>query len=181
MTQPFIPLPNPGGTTRRVVRDALRDTITSLRIPGVVLIYRSLPPEWQFEEAVPMGARFAAAIAITVGRVVHIRRANTGPTDPGGKVANHECRLVIEHRGFGVEPSDWEDAEDDHDRIIGALIDALAAAGRDLGRPDVILQAADWPDESLSYDTGDPENVNGVRQQVTTMDFITSIYMQRQP
>lgn len=181
MSQPFTPLPNPGGTTRRVVREVLQDALIGASIPGVVLVYRSLPPVWQLEEAVPMGARFAAAVAIQVGRVVHSRRALTGPTDPGGKDASHEVTLTILHRGFSPEPSDWEDAEDDHDRIIGAIIDVLAGGGRDLGRPDVILQVADWPQESLSYETTDPVNVNGVREQFTAMDFTASIYMQRQP
>lgn len=182
MTTPWHPLPNPGGTTRMAVRTILQQGLQGLSIPGVVLVYRSLPPTWEFEDAVPMGSRFAAALAILVDRVVHQRIADTGPTDPGGKDVNHECKIVLYHKGFGPEPSDWEDAEDDHDRILGAIIDYLAGGGRDLGRPDVILQAADWPKEgSVTYETDEPVDNNGIREQVTEISFMTTIYMQRQP
>lgn len=182
MTTPFTPLPNPGGTTRQLVRTQLQEGLQGLSIPGVVLVYRSLPPTWQIEEAIPPGARFAAALAIQVGRVVHKRTADTGPTDPGGKTADHDCVITLYHRGFSAEPADWEDAEDDHDRILGAVLDYLSGGGRDLGRPDVILQAADWPnDRSVEYETTEPVWNEGVREQVTDVSFLTSIYMQRQP
>jgi hypothetical protein len=180
MTAPWLPLPNPGGSTRMAVRSILQAHLIGAGIPGVSTVLRSLPLTWDLEE-MATGSLFSTGIAIQVGRVVHRRRADTGPTDPGGKDASHECALVIVHRCYSPEPSDWADAEDDHDRIVGAIIDQLAANGRDLGRPDVILQAADWPDESLTYETGEPVWDNGVREQSTIMEFVVSIYMQRQP
>lgn len=180
MTTPWNPSPNPGGSVRRLVRTILADYLTAAQIPGLLKVWRSFVPTFDLESMAP--ATDYAVARIFVGKIIEKREAYTGPTDPGGKTADHRVILELCHRSAGVENADWEDAEDDHDRILGAICDQLHAGGRDLGRPDVILQAADWPPEnSLEIDTGEPYGVNGLREQITTLEFIVSIYMQRQP
>lgn len=180
MTQPWNPSPNPGGNNRRLVRTILADYLTAAQIPGLLMIWRAFVPTFDVESLAGSGPY--AVARIHVGRIVERRMAYTGPTDPGGKDADYETVLEVAHRSAGVENADWEAAEDDHDRIIGAICDQLHASGRDLGRPDVILQAADWPSEqTLVIESGEPYAINGLREQITTMSFVISQYMQRQP
>lgn len=175
-TTPWNPSPNPGGNIGRLVRTVLADYLTAAQIPGLLKVWRSFVPTFDLESMAPPGPY--AVVRMYLGEIVEKREAFTGPTDPGGKTADCSVTLELCHRSAGVENADWEDAEDDHDRIVGAICDQLHAQGRDLGRPDVILQAADWPNErSLVIERGEPYAVNGIREQITTLAFIVSIYM----
>lgn len=181
MSQPNTPAPNPPGSSRAMMRGIVRDWLVAGAIPGIQVVYGGQPSQ-QLYEAFEVGGRYGALVAIHIGDISESREAWTGPTDPGGKDAHYEVMLELKHRGFSVEDDDWEAAEDDHDRILDALKARLRAGGRDLGRPDVVCQAGDWPREgSIRSETDKPWWNDGVRDQWSRIFFTVSQYMQRQP
>lgn len=181
MTAPWLPQANPGGRNREFIRKVVAQWLADALIPGIVTVYPGTPME-ELYEAVQAGSRYAVLVGVHVGEISEDRAALTGPTDPGGKDAHYDVEISIKHRAFSVDSDDWWQAEDDHDRVLDAVKDRFRASGRDLGRPDVILQAADWPDRgSMRSTTLRPYYNEGVRDQWSTIFFTVTQYMQRQP
>lgn len=185
MSQPVLwtPLPNPGGQGRRFMRTILQQHLTGLHIPGVDKIYRGMPVELVYDTAA--GSLYACLVGLHIADISETRGAQTGPADPGGKDAHYTTTIYMWHRAFAGDetgPGGWEEAEDDHDRILDALKDGLRGANRDLGRPDVVMQAGEWPREgSITSATQEPYFNAGVRDQWSTITFTITQYMQRQP
>lgn len=180
MTAPWTPAPNPGGRNREFIRKVTAQWIVDAAIPGLDHVYPGLP--WVALMNEGAGSLYRCNLAVHVGDIGESREATSGPTDPGGKDAHYGVQLTLKHRCLSVEGDDWWQAEDDHDRILDAIKDRLRAEGRDLGRADVVLQAGDWPkDDSIHSTTEEPVYENGVRDQWTTISFLVTQYMQRQP
>lgn len=178
----WTPPPNPGGQNRDLIRTAVAEWCEAQHILGLqrVWAYPQGPDrvDWEAEAIGTSEARCQAVV--NVPRVSESRIAGTGPTDPGGKTAHYDIELELHY--LSALPDEWEAAARDFGRIVDAIKDALRARGRDLGRPDVILQAGEWPREnSISDDVDDPVNVDGGTYVTGTVYFTVSQYMQRQP
>lgn len=181
MTTPWVPSPNPGGQHRRLVRTVVQQWIKAQQIQGLDHVYRSMPPEVLLTEYAT-GSTYVCQVMVVVDDTTQAFEAQTGPTDAGGYQATRTVRLLVRHRAFEVSEADWDDAQDDHDRILDALEDCLRGRGRDLGRPDVILSAAVWPRESAIITRMDvPVYGDGVRDQWSEIEFNVIQYIQRQP
>ncbi|HEX5997267.1 MAG TPA: hypothetical protein VFY84_19175 [Jiangellales bacterium] len=179
--QPWTPAPNPGSAGRALIRHIVADWLTAGAIPRVLNVYPGQPME-ELWEAFPAGTQFGALVGVHVSAAGESRSAYTGPTDPGGKMKHWEVRLDVHHRAYDIEPGPWDAGEDDYDRVFAALEDRLRAEGRCLGRPDVILQAGEWPrEDSIRDEYDEPWWNGGVRDQWGRIFFVVSQYMQRQP
>ena len=141
MTAPWVPAPNPGGSNREFIRKITAQWISDAAISGIANVYPGLPRLQLMDEG--PGSLYRCNVAVHVADIGESREAWTGPTDPGGKDAHYSVELTIKHRCLSIEGDDWRQAEDDHDRILDAIKDRLRGEGRDLGRPDVVLQAGD--------------------------------------
>lgn len=163
MSQPWHPSPNPGGNNRRLIRYTVAAWITAQRIQGLDHVYPTLPPYWNFDSFDHTGDDFGALVAVTIPSDSEDRLAFTGPTDSGGKLVHYPIRLRFMHASYTIADDDLAAAsEDDYDRIYEALKDCFRADGRDLGRPDVILVAGDYPRVgSLVGSHNDPVIANG--------------------
>lgn len=150
MTAPgWIPTPNPGGQNRRLLRNAAADWIEACHIPGVDAIHRSMPPEIMWEHiARTGGVNYSCQLAIRSPRRTRERLTYTGPEAVDGVLYHADIELAVFHRSYLVGSWDFERDEDDYDRIIDALYDALSGTGRCLGRPDVFLAVGEYPRES---------------------------------
>lgn len=153
MTLPNYPSANPGGRHTQLVRTALCDWLGAQQIAGLNEVYPSLRPSVDWDNQTQSAAGCCAIVYVHLANSEERRVANTGPEDPGGKEIIYDAELRIVHRGWYVDG--WDDAQDDFDRIGDALKDGLRGRGRDLGRPDNILAAGDWP-SAIVYRTAEP-------------------------
>lgn len=183
MTQPWYPNPNPGGQTRRLVRTTIANWIDAQRIQGLDHVYRSKPVEWQFDQYPHTGLGFAALVGVRLPTDSEDRAAYTGATDPGGKMYHAPAELHVVHWTLEQDLAQDDDAsEDDYDRIIDALKDCLRGTGRDLGRPDVVLGAGEYPREGGITSTHDePVNDNGSVLRSGVIAFDVTLYMTAYP
>lgn len=183
MTGAWFPSANPGGNDRKLVRWALADWIDAQRIDGIDHVYRSKPTVWQFDLYPHTGTDFSCLIAATLGLDSEDRLAVTGPIDPGGKLVHYNAALLINHRS--VVPDDSQessDSEDDYDRIVGALKDCLRGNGRDLGRPEVILQIGEYPRVGGIRHKPDPPIQDGdTTVRTGRIDFQITQYLVKYP
>jgi len=155
VTSPWYPAPNPGGQLRRTMRVAVQEWLTAQNIRGLDTVW-AYARRVAWEEAPNTdGADFSCQVAVAALRFHDVYGASTGPDDPGGVLRHFEVELRVFHRQHVAD--DWEDGQDDYDRIVDAICDCLHGRGRDLGRPDVILQAGSWPeDEMISCEDEEP-------------------------
>lgn len=169
-----FPSANPGGQHRRLIRHTLKAWVDAQEIAGIGLVYPGMKPELSFESDPDSNPDFDCIVRIAIPSCTEDRGAYTGPVDPGGKVLHYACEFHIHHRGYN--PDEWEESEDDYDRITDALKDALRGHGRDLGRPDVILQVGEFPrqagisdrhEEPVDADGGIVERWGVISFQVT--------------
>lgn len=176
----YVPSPNPGGQNRRLARNALADYITAQRIPGLDIAGPSAPtPQLISFEDRQGQANGAAQLYVTIPRSREERVAGTGPTDRGGKMWHADVILDVWHAWFD---GDFTASEDDYDRIIDAVKDCLRGPGRDLARPEVVLQVGEWPRESSIEDEhDDPVWSDGTILRHGQVTFVYSQYMQQQP
>jgi hypothetical protein len=160
VSQPFYPSANPGGEHTWLVCNALKNWVDAADIPGILECFLSLRPQLDWDTVEIPGNDHATIVYINMARNNESRQANTGPNNPGGKEIIYSMELRVEHRGSSVDG--WDAAQQDFYRILDALKDCLRAEGRDLGRPDVILMAGDWPGEIVTI-TGEPvfDETNG--------------------
>jgi hypothetical protein len=176
------PSPNPGGQNRKLVRTALAEWLTAQRIRGLQAVWAAVQgPDRVDWEAVAVGVSGPRCQAlIRIPRATEAREALTGPGNFGGKMVHYETELEL-HYLSGL-PDDWEAAQDDYDRIVDALKDCLRGAGRDLARPEVVLQVGEYPREaSITDDHDDPIDSDGGIYITGTLSFTVSQYLQQQP
>lgn len=136
--------PNPAGQHRRLMRNAVADWIRAHNIEGIAHVFASHRPEYNADEF-PQDREYECMVRVVLPTESESRAAQTGPLDRGGKDVHYQLELHLLHRGFN--PDDWEGSEDDYDRIVEALKDALRGPGRDLGRPLAVFQVGEWPQE----------------------------------
>ena len=141
MTAPYYPSANPGGQNTRLVRSALKDWLDAQEITGILEIFPSLRPQVDWDAVEMSDSSCLGIVYIHFPGSDETRAALVGPDNPGGKDIVHEVELRLIHHGSALDS--WDDAQDDYDRIMDSLKDGLRAKGRDLGRPDVILQAGE--------------------------------------
>lgn len=179
MTQAEFPSPNPGGQNRRLVRTILANWVIAQRIAGIDHVYTSVPTEWRFEAWAHTGTGFGALVGVRLGDDSEDRLAYTGPVDPGGKLAHYAAELRIKHWSYELDDSqDSPDSEDDYDRIVDALKDALRGVGRDLGRPEIVLSAGEWPRQGGIAHRSEPFVVDeGSVLREGTISFNVSQYL----
>lgn len=173
------PSPNPGGQNRRLARNAIADWLTASTIPGLTAA-ASRPVgeviDWGETPDRPDGA---AQVFVVIPREREERVAGVGPTNRGGKMMHFDVELDLWHVWH---ENDAADSEDDYDRIVDAIKDALRGVGRDLGRPEVVLQIGEWPREtSIDGEHDEPVWSDGAILRHGTLSFVYSQYMQQQP
>lgn len=178
----WTPSPNPGGRNRELVATALAEWIMSQHIGGLQAV--QLTPrgparvDWEESALGTPGPRCQAIV--TVPRVRWSRVALTGPNNFGGRMAHYDVELELHY--LSGEPKDWQAATFDFWRIVDRLKDCLSAAGRDLARPDVILQAGEYPQEdAVTDEIDDPIDADGGIYITGMISFTVSQYMQQQP
>jgi hypothetical protein len=179
MTRPQFPSPNPGGQNRRLIRTILAEWVVAQRIGNVAHVYPSVPPEWRFDAWPSTGTGFAALVAVRVGVDTEDREAYTGPGDPGGKLVHYAAELRIRHWTYELDDAqDSTAGEDDFDRVADALKDCLRGQGRDLGRPEIVLHAGEWPREAgITFTPDEPVNDDGSILRAGTLSFGVTQYL----
>lgn len=183
MTAPWTPAPNPGGRNREFMRKVVAQWLADAGIPGIGNVYPGTPLEELYDDGAP-GAIYRCNVAVHVSDIEDSFTVQTGPADAGGYFGRYNVALALKHLTMSVETTDWWAGEDDHDRILDALKDRLRGEGRDLGRPDVVLQSAAWPGggaPSITSQTDEPIYNDGVRSQWSRISFVVTQYLQRQP
>lgn len=138
------PSANPGGEHNWLIRQAIKEWLDAQHISGIDTVHLTLRPVNDFpDSATSYETGCACYIFIDMADDYEDRETLVGPNNPGGKMIVYAVNLHVVHRGF--DSDDWEGSQRDYNRVIDAVKDCLRARGRDLGRPDVVLQAADWP------------------------------------
>jgi hypothetical protein len=179
MTQPQFLSPNPGGQNRRLVRTILANWIIAQRIAGIDHVYLAKPMEWRFEAWAHTGTGFGALVAVRLSDDSEDRTAYTGPTDPGGKTVHYAAELRIKHWSYELDDAQDDPAsEDDYDRIVDALKDCLRGPGRDLGRPEIVIAAGEWPRQGgITSHHEEPIVNEGSVLREGTISFTVSQYL----
>lgn len=174
------PSANPGGEHNWLVRTAVRDWIDAQSIPGLSRIFRTLSAARDWDEADVDDLGCMALASIHIPRDSESRAALTGPNDPGGKDITYDVELHVVHLSPNDGNSGEEDAQRSYSRLLDRLKDAMRGAGRDLGRPEVILQAGDWPrDGGLQCRHNEPEHdeESGYTYRSGMLTFVVSQYL----
>ena len=185
MTTPgWYPTPNPGGSNRETTRKALAAWVDAQHISGVMHVYNFRPTRYRFDDWPGGDSRFPVLIGTVLGATPETRTAYTGPTDVGGKTVMYAATLEIVHRT--INPDDAQStsaAMDDYDRIIDATIDCLRGVGRDLGRPEVVLTAGEWPRTGgIRYQPGPlSEEQSGAVTRMGMVNFNIAQYLVEYP
>jgi hypothetical protein len=180
VTAPQFPSPNPGGQNRRLIRTILADWVIAQRIGNVAHVYATVPTvEWRFDAWPTTGTGFAALVAVHLGPDTEDRAAYTGPVDPGGKLVHYAAELRVKHWAYELDDDqDSTAAQDDFDRVADALKDCLRGRGRDLGRPEIVLHAGEWPREAgLTFTPAEPVDDNGSILRAGTLSFNVTQYL----
>lgn len=163
---------NPGGQHRRLIRHTLKNWIDAQSIPGITEVCPGMRPEIDLDGT----ADSFCIVRIELPSTSEGRAAFTGPGDPGGKMLHYDATLHVHHRGVGADQ--WEESEDDYDRIIDALKDSIRGRGRDLGRPDVVFQVGEYPEHGGVVDRHDePVEDGGVVDRWGAISFTVSQYL----
>lgn len=182
MSQPWHPSPNPGGRNRELVATALSEWFMAQHIGGLNAVQPvPIGPDrvaWEDEGNGTPGPRCQAVIVIP--RASEDRVAGTGPDNFGGKMAHYSVELELYY--LSGEPNNWREATFDCWRIVDALKDCLRGSGRDIARPDVVLQVGEFPrEQSIEDEMDDPISVDGSILFTGMIKFTVSQYMQQQP
>lgn len=181
MSQPWHPAPNPGGQHTKAVRQAVAQWIEAQQVFGLQRMWAATQgPDRVNWEAVAVGTSGPRCQGIvTVGRITEERVASTGPDNFGGKLIHYPIVLEL-HYNSGL-PEEWEAAQDAYDAIVDRLKDCVRGAGRDIGRPDFVLQVGEYPAEaSVESEADEPVNMDGGIYIAGTVEFTVSQYLQQQ-
>jgi hypothetical protein len=145
-----------------MVRTALAQWLTAAEIPGLMRVERGLV-QFQvprFTAGGPLVRATGYVLLDSRGRGREKRIAFGGPTD-GRKQIDHLATVVLHFWSPAPSSDDgWLTAQDEFDRIIEDVLAQVRAGGRTLGRPDVILQAAEAP-YGMDYQVTEPVGLNG--------------------
>lgn len=174
------PSPNPGGEHNWMVRTAVRDWIDAQNIPGLSRIFRTLNASRDWDEADTDDLGCMALAWIHIPREIESRAALVGPDNPGGKDITYDVELHITHLSADPSVTGEEDAQRSYSRLVDRLKDTLRGSGRDLGRPDTILQAGDWPrDGGIEARHAEPEHdeESGYTYRSGQISFVVSQYL----
>ena len=182
MSQPWYPSPNPGGRHRELVATALGEWLMAQHVGGLNAVQLvPIGPDrvaWEADAIGTPGPRCQAIILIP--RASEDRVAATGPDNFGGKLVHYETELELHY--LSGEPGDWQAAVFDFYRIVDALKDCLRGNGRDIARPDVVLQVGEYPREaSITDQVDDPISAEGGIYITGTINFTATQYLQQQP
>jgi hypothetical protein len=167
--------PNPTGQHRRLMRTALAQWITAMRIQGVDHVYRSEPPEAALDQYRNGAAPYSCQIWIRIQDDAETRLSKVGPDLPTGKIIHYETQLLIWHRSYEPGELDWADDEDDYDRIYDALKDCLRGNGRHLGRPEAIFSLGEIRSGLAGHHDGPATDGDAVDRTGTLRFTITQV------
>lgn len=169
---------NPGGQHRRLIRHTVKAWLDAQQIEGIGHIHPGMKPDIDFDEHPESSPDTACIVRIALPDTTEDRSAYTGWDDRGGKLSRYQCELHVHHRQ--LDRDEFDEAEDDYDRIIDALKDALRGRGRDLGRPDVVLTSGESPAETTIRDAhADPvETDEGFYDRRGVISFEVLHYLQ---
>lgn len=174
MTTPWYPSANPSGEHTWLMRNALKEWLDAQAIPGVGSIQLTLQSVNYFDEHT--GSGDACMLLINFPDETEGRGAYTGPDDPGGKDIEYTTEIHIRHRGLNED--DWEASQRSYDAVKDGIKDALRGKGRDLGRPDVILQVGEWPRTAgIVHRMQDPVSADGCTDRWGVVTFTITQYL----
>lgn len=171
---------NPGGEHRWSVRVALKNHVDAQNVPGLVELYPVLSPARDWDEAMVDDLGCMALAFIHMPNDAESRAASVGPDNPGGKDITYDVELRVMHLQSDDSLTGWTDGQRSYDRLIDRLKDCLRGEGRDLGRPDIIFQAADWPrDGGIVHKTDEPQHdeESGFTYRNGSLFFVISQYL----
>lgn len=144
--------------SRSTVRHAAADYLATANIPGVGTVFASPPKIARSSDAlanVPPGTLSGSVVFVEILHTKEVRAGLGGPT-AGKKLVNHALRL---HLLFRSRQARAEDAMDDHDTLVEAILDTIRA-DRTLGTETSltpILEAGEGP-EGITVATGMPKD-----------------------
>lgn len=171
------PSPNPGGSHRELMRNALADWLTAQHIAGLVEVFASHRSTYADDEFPQGGLDCVALARILLPFDSEDRAASTGPNDAGGKDVHYSAEIHVTHRGFN--PDDWPAIENDYDRLIDAIKDALRGRGRDLGRPEAVFQVGELPRQGgITHTPEEPDDRGDVVERHGVIAFTITQYLQ---
>lgn len=156
--------------SRSTVRHAVATYLQAQNLPGVGTVYAAPPKITTSGDAynnLPTGTASAAVVMVEVFKSTEIRQGLGGPT-AGLKRITYDTRLHLLARS--AQPK-AEDAADDHDTTVEAILAAIRA-DRTLGtNGSPVFQAGEGP-TGISVDSSMPVIVgNGATFIWTALDF----------
>jgi hypothetical protein len=164
--------------SRKTTRHVVADYLTAANIPGVGKVYASPPKISRSMDAlanVPAGTPSGAVVYVEIYHTSEVRIAVGGPT-AGKKLVTHDLRLHLLARSTQLLA---EDAMDDHDTLLEAIL-ALLRADRTLASTTSPIFQNGEGDAGIVVDTGMPfETGSGTTNVWTSIDtqaveFITA-------
>lgn len=175
MTVTNFPSANPGGENTWLVRQSLFDWLDAQHLPDVGSIEVALQSVQYFDEFVAGGSDGnVCMLMLNLPEQTETRGAHTGPINPGGKDIHYDAEIFIRHRGLSED--NWDVSQRSYDRVKDAILDALRGRGRDLGRPDVILQVGEGP-EGIRHRMDDPVSSDGFVDRWGVIRFTVQQYL----
>ncbi len=156
-----------------VSRSSIRHTVATYlgtpALPGVGTVFPS-PPKISTAgdafEGLPAGTPTGSVIYVEVLQVSEVREAVGGPT-AGAKLVTYDVRVHLLARSSQAKA---EDAMDDHDSIVEAILQRLRA-DRTLGSAGAILQAGEGT-AGITTQTGMPKAMgSGITHVWSLIDF----------
>jgi hypothetical protein len=162
--------PDPGANNRTLVRTALAQWLDAQHILGVDKVHQSQPPVTALDEYRTGEAAYSCQMWVRLPEDQDTQISAVGPDGINGRALHYEVHLTIWHRSYEPGALDWSDDEDDYDRIVGAIKDALHGRGRDLGRPDAIFAVA-LRQGGIRGSHEEPLNEDGVVDREGTLRF----------
>jgi hypothetical protein len=179
MTAPNFPLNNPAGQNRRAMRTYLVDWISGQQIRGLAYLYGDDAATMRFDDFPGGSPDFACLGKVLTFDAAEDRSAKTGPVDAGGKMIHYTTTIQLVHRSQPDSNQNSTAGRDDYDRIIDAVKDSLRGVGRDLGRPDNVIQVGEYPATRNIWDRSDKPIVmdGGTVQRSGLIGFILTQYL----
>lgn len=155
--------------SRSSIRHAVATYLQTPAIAGIGTVFPS-PPKISTAgdafEGLPAGTPTGSVVYVEILQVQEVREALGGPS-AGAKFVNYDVRVHLLARSSQEKA---EDAMDDHDAIVDAIIQRLRA-DRTLGSAGAILQAGEGT-EGITVQTGMPKAMgSGITHVWSLIDF----------